>query len=93
MTSPSNLNQSGERKLRDQLRALPRTDRLDPRYPIDAYEDDLVKLIHQRELEARIDELSYWESAIKYPILDNLSRLKVRISNRIEQLSKQKGRS
>lgn len=32
-------------ELREKLRALPRTKNTDPRYPIDAYEDDLVELI------------------------------------------------
>lgn len=44
--------------IREKLRALSRTDKFDPRYPIDAYEDDLVALIEQEVLKARIEELS-----------------------------------
>ncbi len=49
-------------ELRNSLRDLPRTSKFDFRYPIDAYEDDLVALItlhtQKRELMARIDELN-----------------------------------
>lgn len=39
--------------LRERLRNLPRTSRTDTRYPIDAYEDDLVQIIIQYGLEQR----------------------------------------
>lgn len=47
---------SKQHELRDKFRSLPRTDRLDPRYPIDAYEDDLVTLINS-EVHSVLEEL------------------------------------
>lgn len=46
-----------ENEIREKLRALPRTKNTDPRYPIDAYEDDLVALIQKIDARARIEEL------------------------------------
>lgn len=43
-------------ELSQQLRNLPRTDNKNSKYPIDAYEDDLVALIEKRERKARIDQ-------------------------------------
>lgn len=45
-------------EIRKALRDLPRTDKFDPRYPIDAYEDDLVTLISNISIQSRIESLS-----------------------------------
>lgn len=49
----SNTEATNKDYLRERLRNLPRTSRTDTRYPIDAYEDDLVQIIIQYGLEQR----------------------------------------
>lgn len=61
MTNPKDPT-SEDSELREQLRALPRTDRLSPLYPIDAYEDDLVQLIKSREEQIKMNK---WHESLE----------------------------
>lgn len=56
-------------RIRKQLRDLPRTDKVDHKYTIDAYEDDLVYLISNTINEAKIDELETLLSNVPIPSL------------------------
>lgn len=52
-------------ELRQKLRNLPRTSNNDPRYPIDAYEDDLVQLFDQ-ELSKDLQEAERFHYDLGY---------------------------
>lgn len=47
----------------------------------------ILKRNEQIALEARMEEVSYWKSAIEYPVMDNLHRLSDRMEKRISDLS------
>jgi hypothetical protein len=48
---------SDNKELRNKLRDLVKPDKFDPRYPIEAYEDDLVALIADQCRLARLSEV------------------------------------
>lgn len=59
-------------------------------YSVKEADDMASKLLSSRDqqiaLDARIDEASYWKSAIEYPVMDNVHRLPERMEKRITNL-------